>query len=187
MTGARFVLRGGAPGAVPSEVERFRLVADAAGVDRSIDQGAATPLTWAEVARRLAPVRSYWLSTTGRSGAPQVAPVWGAVLDDTLYLYSERDTAKARNLAGNPRVALHLADADDVLIVHGEVEDLGLPTGRPEVMDAFRAKYVAPADASYLPDADPAFDVLWALRPARALTWLLESFEDSRRRWTRPA
>ena len=82
-------------------------------------------VSWPEVAARLAAARSYWLCTTMPSGAPHAAPVWGAVMNDTLYLYSERRTVKARNLAADPRVVLHLESAEDVVIVRGTAEDLG--------------------------------------------------------------
>ena len=84
-------------------------------------------MTWAEVAARLAGARTSWLGTVTPSGAPHAAPVWGTVHDGTLYLYSERRTAKARNLAANPRVVVHLGSGEDVLIVHGTVADLGVP------------------------------------------------------------
>jgi hypothetical protein len=54
-------------------------------------------MEWAEVAARLAASRNYWLGTTSPSGAPHAAPVWGVVVGQTLHLYSERRTAKARN------------------------------------------------------------------------------------------
>jgi len=34
--------------------------------------------------------------------------VWGVVIEDTLYLYGERRTVKARNLAADPRLVVHL-------------------------------------------------------------------------------
>lgn len=52
-------------------------------------------MSWPEVAAGLAAARSYWLSTTMPSGAPHVAPVWGVVISDVLYLYRERLTRKA--------------------------------------------------------------------------------------------
>src|SRR3989440_3043920 len=55
-------------------------------------------MTWTEVADRLAEARTYWLGSTTASGAPHAAPVWGVVTGETLYLYSERNTVKARNL-----------------------------------------------------------------------------------------
>ena len=46
-------------------------------------------------------------------------------MNHTLYLYSERRTVKARNLAADPRLVLHLESAEDVVIVRGTAEDLG--------------------------------------------------------------
>jgi Pyridoxamine 5'-phosphate oxidase len=138
---------------------------------------------WEEIAQRLRPPRSYWLGTTGADGAPHATPVWGVVVDEVLYVYSERRTVKARNVARNPRVVVHLDDGEDVLIVHGHLDDLGRPQTRPDVVDAFAAKYDQPGDAQYLPSADPAFDVLWALRPTRALSWRLADYAASQSRW----
>ncbi len=98
-------------------------------------------VTWTEVASRLSAARTYWMGTTARSGAPHAAPVWGVVMAETLYLYSERRTVKARNLAVNPQVVIHLESGEDVLIVNGSVQDLGHPSAAPEVVAALAAKY----------------------------------------------
>ncbi|MGH3289227.1 MAG: pyridoxamine 5'-phosphate oxidase family protein [Streptosporangiaceae bacterium] len=143
-------------------------------------------LSWPEVAARLAAARSYWLCTTTRSGAPHAAPVWGVVLDATLYLYTERRTVKARNLAADPRLVVHLESAQDVLIVRGTAEDIGTPAQVPEVVAALSAKYPSEEDRLYLPAADPAFDVVYAIRPQSARMWRLPDFEDSQRRWRLP-
>lgn len=140
-------------------------------------------LTWSEVSSRLAPSRSYWLGTTTPSGAPHAAPVWGVVLDQTLYLYSQRSTVKARNIAADPRVVVHLENADDVVIVCGVAEDLGTPAQVSPVVSALDAKYTDPGDQQYLPSADPAFDVVYAIRPRSVLIWRLAEFETSQRRW----
>ncbi len=142
-----------------------------------------TELSWRELAGRLRPARSYWLATTAHDGSPHVAPVWGVVVDDTLFLYSERRTVKAANIARDARVALHLPDADDVLIVYGTLDDLGVPQGHPQVMAALDAKYSTAQDRPYLPSGDPAFDVLWALNASRALLWRLADWDGSHRRW----
>ncbi len=118
------------------------------------------------------------------SGAPHAAPVWGVVPGGTLYLYSERHTVKARNLAADPRVVVHLESGDEVVIVRGTAEDLGLPAQVPEVVAALAAKYTGDGDQRYLPDADPDFDVLYALRPQSAMTWRLADYDGSQRRWT---
>jgi hypothetical protein len=141
-------------------------------------------MTWAEAAERLSAARTYWLGTTTVSGAPHAAPVWGAVTGGTLYLYSERSTVKARNLAVDPRAVIHLESGEDVLIVHGVAEDLGAPGDVPSVVAALSAKYTRPEDRQYLPDADPGFDVVYALRPRSALAWRLEDYAASQRRWS---
>lgn len=143
----------------------------------------ARPVTWSEVASRLADSRTYWLSTVTKRGAPHAAPVWGVVVDDVLYLYTERHSVKAHNLANDPRVVLHLESGEDVVIVHGEVADLGKPQEHPEVMAALDAKYPRPEDAQYLPSADDAFDALYAVRPHRALLWQLADWDGSQQRW----
>ena len=142
------------------------------------------PLSWAEVAGRLAAARNYWLNTTTPSGAPHAAPVWGAVAGQTLYLYSERSTVKARNIAADPRVVVHLESGDDVVIVRGTAEELGVPAQVPEVVAALAAKYTAPGDRQYLPDADPGFDVVYAIRPRSAMVWRLADYAASQRRWS---
>jgi PPOX class probable F420-dependent enzyme len=143
----------------------------------------SSTVSWREVAARLAPARTYWLSTTAPGGAPHAAPVWGVVLRDTLYLYSERRTRKARNLAADPRVVVHLESGDDVVIVHGTAADLGHLAQVPDVVTALAAKYASPADRQYLPDADPDFDVVYAIRPQTAMLWRLADYEASQRRW----
>jgi len=140
-------------------------------------------LSWSEVAARLAPARTYWLNTTSPSGAPHAAPVSGAVLGDTLCLYSERRTRKARNLAADPRLVVHLESGDDVVIVLGTAEDLGNPAQVPDLVAALAAKYTRPADRQYLPDADPDFDVVYAIKPRTAMLWQLPEYETSQRRW----
>src|SRR6516165_2285904 len=142
-------------------------------------------MTWTEVAGRLAAARTYWLGSTTASGAPHAAPVWGVVTGSTLYLYSERSTVKARNLAADPRVVVHLESGDDVVIVRGTAEDAGTPAQVPDVVRALSAKYTAEGDRQYLPEADPDFDVVYAIRPQSAMMWRLADYEASQRRWTR--
>lgn len=141
-------------------------------------------MTWAEVAGRLAAARSYWMGSTTGSGAPHAAPVWGVVAGEVLYLYTERSTVKARNLAADPRVVIHLESAEDVLIVRGVVEDLGPPAAVPSVVAALAVKYTSPQDQQYLPDHDPDFDVVYAVRPRSAMAWRLDDYAASQRRWT---
>jgi hypothetical protein len=62
---------------------------------------------------------------------------------------------------------------------------VGLPQQHPDVLRALEAKYSSPEDALYLPTADPDFDVLWLLRPERAMLWRLDDYDASQARWRR--
>jgi hypothetical protein len=140
-------------------------------------------LTWSEVSVLLAAPRNYWLGTTMPSGAPHAVPVWGVVVGGTLYVCSERRAVKARNLAADPRVVVHLESGDDVVIVCGTAEDLGVPAQVPLVVSAFAAKYAAPDDQQYLPGNDPG-EAVYAIRPQSAMAWHLADYQASQRRWS---
>jgi hypothetical protein len=144
-----------------------------------------TALTWDEIAGRLTVPRIYWLGCTTPAGAPHASPVWGAVVDQRFYVYTDRSTVKARSVTRDPRVLIHLEDGGNVLIVHGTLADLGRPTDEPVVIDAFDRKYDQGWERPFLPHNDPAFDVLYLLEPERAVTWTLPDSEASTRRWTR--
>jgi general stress protein 26 len=141
-------------------------------------------LTWREIADRLTGPRLYWLHTTKPDGAPHAAPMWGVVLDQRFYLYTERSSVKARNVQRDPRVLVHLEDGGDVLMVYGVLTDLGPPGRASAVVDAFDAKYDEAWERPFLPRQDPAFDVLYVLDPDRAITWTLPDSAASTRRWT---
>jgi PPOX class probable F420-dependent enzyme len=142
-------------------------------------------LTWAAVADRLAPARNYWVGTTGRDGAPHAAPVWGVVVGEVLYFYTETGTAKARNLAADPRVVVHLESGDDVLIVRGTASERVDPALLSEVLAAFVPKYTEPDDLQYLPVGPPG-EVVLAVLPTSALSWSLGDYESSQQRWSAP-
>jgi len=138
-------------------------------------------VSWPEVVARLAQ-----RAATGCAPPclPRPAPIWGVVTDHTLDLYSERRTVKARNLAADPRVVVHLESAEDVVIVRGTAKDLGTPAQVSEVVMALSAKYALEADRQCLPDADPDFDIVYAVRPQSAIIRRLADYEGSQRRWT---
>jgi hypothetical protein len=54
----------------------------------------------------------------------------------------------------------------------------------PAVVTALAAKYTRPEDQPYLPDHDPDFDVVYALRPQSAMAWRLDDYTASQRRWS---
>lgn len=63
-----------------------------------------------------------WLVTVNGAGAPVPSPIWFWWDGEEFLIYSQPDTPKLANIAGNPRVAVHL-DGDgrggDIVIVSG--------------------------------------------------------------------
>ena len=110
--------------------------------------------------------------------------MWVAVSGGVAHVFTYRGARKARNIAADPRVVLHLPDPEDVLIVEGRLRDLGGPEDAPDVVATFAEKYQAADDRAYLPGVDPSVDAVYALEPDRALTWRLADFEKSQQRWT---
>ena len=53
-----------------------------------------------------------------------------------------------------------------VCVPRGTAEDLGTPAQVPDVVAALAAKYTGEGDRQYLPDADPDFDVVYAIKAA---------------------
>ena len=139
-------------------------------------------MTWTEIAGRLAAPENYWLVTVSPQSEPHSVPVWGAVDAETLYLYSERNTVKARNIAGNPLVVVHLESGADVLIVYGTAVELTDVDAVNHACAAFAHKYTTPSQIEWLPTTDPG-TIVWRLEPSSAQAWLLEDMDGSQRRW----
>jgi PPOX class probable F420-dependent enzyme len=81
------------------------------------------------------------VTVSGR-GAPQPVPVWFLQDGDSFLVYSRPDTPKLRNIAANPRVALHLNDngrGGDVVIVPGRARPSDDPPAHR--VPAYVAKY----------------------------------------------
>jgi nitroimidazol reductase NimA-like FMN-containing flavoprotein (pyridoxamine 5'-phosphate oxidase superfamily) len=77
-------------------------------------------LPWSHVADRMTRAQHYWICTAGSDGQPHATPVDGVWLDDRLYFGGSAQTRRQRNLAVNPRVAVHLESGSDVVILQGE-------------------------------------------------------------------
>ncbi len=97
----------------------------------------------ARVERRLAEEQIIWLVTIDKDGAPQPSPVWFLREGDTLLIYSKPAAPKLRNIARQPRVALHFntdAGGGDVMIFHGDAA-VDAATPPPHQHAAYLEKY----------------------------------------------
>jgi PPOX class probable F420-dependent enzyme len=144
------------------------------GIAQDLDPAA---WSWNWATERLAPARNYWVATTCPDGRPHTMPVWGIWQDDTLYFATSRNSRKGRNLAADPRVALHLESGDQVVILEGVVEEAHDPDLLARFVDAYEAKY------AIRPSIIDPTQVIYSLRPVIAFTWAEENFPQSALRW----
>ncbi len=136
-------------------------------------------LPWSHVRERLSRARNYWICTARPDGRPHSIPVWGFFFDDTFYFGTGRSTRKARNLAHNPGLSIHLESGEDVVILEGtakEVADSDKST-LAKLDSISRQKYKMPLMTI------PNETVLYAVRPRVVLAWTEQGFPKDATRW----
>src|SRR5436190_619714 len=85
---------------------------------------------WSRVEEVLAGARNYWIATAGLVGRPHAAPVWALWLDGVVYFSTGKESRKARNLAANPDVVVHVESAGgEMVIVEGRAEEISAVDG----------------------------------------------------------
>lgn len=117
----------------------------------------------ARVAEKLDREQIVWLTTVGFTGVPQPNPVWFRWDGDTFLIFSQPDRPKLRNIARNPRVALHFnsTESGGEVVVFGGAARLEAAVDPAEIAayldkyaeglnglsmtgDQFRAEYSVP-------------------------------------------
>jgi PPOX class probable F420-dependent enzyme len=125
--------------------------------------------------RRLRTEQILWLTTVRADGQPQASPVWFLWDGETFLIFSQPSAQKLRNLAGNPRVAMHVdtdEGGEDVLTVEGTaaVDPDAPPSDR---LEEYQAKYRDGIQAIGMTPAQLAGDysVAIRIRPTHARAW----------------
>jgi PPOX class probable F420-dependent enzyme len=101
------------------------------------------PSARARADRRLRSEQILWLTTVRADGQPQASPVWFLWDGESFLIFSQPSAQKLRNLADNPRVAVHV-DTDeageDVLTIEGTaaVDPDAPPSDR---LEEYQVKY----------------------------------------------
>lgn len=132
--------------------------------------------SWPDTEAKLAASRNYWVCTTRTGGAPHAKPVWGLWEDGALWFGSAANSVTGRNLARDPRIAVHLESGDDTVILEGRVEVIVPPAG---FISRYNTKYGQPAEQD-----EPGGAAWYRFAPAIALTWLESDFVRTAARWT---
>ena len=93
--------------------------------------------------RRLRQEKIIWLTTVDSTKTPQPRPVWFHWDGQTVLIFSQRDKAQLRHIAGNPSVALNFntdEDGGDVVVLIGEAVRLDQPPD-PSRVKTYLRKY----------------------------------------------
>ena len=135
-------------------------------------------LPWSHVTERMAEAQNYWVCTVSSDEQPHATPVWGLWLDDRLYFGGGPQTRRSRNLAGNPAVCVHLESGSDVIILHGDAQELRSPDRSlvDQLIEISQKKYgYAPKPEDYEAPGTYVFRPRWALAwnqfPKDATRW----------------
>jgi PPOX class probable F420-dependent enzyme len=116
-----------------------------------------------------------WLTTVRADGQAQATPVWFLWDGETFLLYSQPGAQKVRNLAANPKVALHLDDdgsGGDVVTVEGTAT-VEPDTPRADRVDGYLAKYQTAIESlGYEPGPFArTYSTAIRVRPTRVRVW----------------
>jgi Pyridoxamine 5'-phosphate oxidase len=117
------------------------------------DEEGMLPWSWA--AERLAKARNYWVATSG----PHASPVWALWRDGALVFSCGAQSRKARALAKDPRIVVHLESGEEVVIVEGRAEPT---TVDASLIDDYERKYNFRAEAG---------EGWYRVEPKRVLAW----------------
>jgi PPOX class probable F420-dependent enzyme len=129
----------------------------------------------ARAQQRLRSEQIAWLTTVRADGQAQSSPVWFLWDGQTFLLYSQPGAQKVRNLAANPKVALHLDDdggGDDIVTVEGTAAvEPGTP--RADRVREYLAKYRSAIEAlGYEPGPFArTYSTAIRVRPTRVRAW----------------
>jgi nitroimidazol reductase NimA-like FMN-containing flavoprotein (pyridoxamine 5'-phosphate oxidase superfamily) len=116
-----------------------------AELDERFSSPGASAVPWSEARRRLGEAEIYWISTVHPESRPNVAPLIAVWLEETLYFSTGEHERKAKNLAGNPSVAIttgcNLLGEGMDLVMEGEAVMVRDEALLQRVADAYVAKY----------------------------------------------
>jgi Pyridoxamine 5'-phosphate oxidase len=135
-------------------------------------------LPWSHAEERLVRSHSYWICTTRADGRPHAMPVWGAWVEGAVYFGTGRDTIKAKNIAYNPAIIVHLESGDDMVTMEGTAAEADLAD------KALCAKLNAEYKRKYkMPMLGMPGSIVYRVKPRVVLAWMEKTFPYNSTRW----
>lgn len=113
---------------------------------------------------RLHSEQNIWLATARPDGRPHLVPIWFVWVDETVYICTESQSVKARNLRLNPRATIALESGAQPVVAECQASFIEQPYPA-EVIAAFLAKF------EWDITTDNQYNILIALHPLR---WVMK-------------
>ncbi len=135
-------------------------------------------LSWDWVDRQMHAARNYWVCTVRADGRPHCVPVWGAWVDGALYFGTDANSVKARNIARDKRVVIHLDSGDETVIFEGHAEAAQISG---ELLKRVSQRYIE--KYSLDPQLEDAGDLLLRLVPRKVMAWLEKDYPATATYW----
>jgi hypothetical protein len=148
--------------------------------DYRINSGRAGQLPWTWATERLVAARNYWVATTRPDGRPHVMPVWGVWTNEEVVFATDRRSRKARNLAENRHVIVHLESGDEAIILEGTARKVDDKATLQALHLAYQSKYGTGLVGI------PGEPVVLAVKPRVGFGWREKNFPKSATRWIFP-
>ncbi len=123
-------------------------------------------MDWNTVRAKLTDAMVYWLATVRPDGRPHVVPLDGLWREDRWYFGGSPETVRHQNLQAEPRVALHLPDAQAAVIVEGTCEVI-----IPSQVEAEALASGSKQKYGYGVPAEVYLTGLWQLTPSKVMAW----------------
>ena len=136
-------------------------------------------MPWSRVEELLETSRNYWVCTTWPNGRPHTAPVWGIWMDGTFQFSTGVRSRKGRNLADNPRTAVHVEAMGEAVILVGVAEEFSDIELLTRFVEAYNPKYEWDFVARDLAKSGGVY----AVRPERVFSFT-EDLAETATRWT---
>jgi hypothetical protein len=131
------------------------------------------PWKWAE--QRLKKSRQFWIATSRPDGRPHLMVIWGLWQDGRFYFCTGEKSRKARNLQANPWCVIGSENAEQAVIMEGEVELI--------TDDAERTSFRKTYQRKYRYDMEGFTEPLYVLHPRVAFGFWEKKFVSTATRW----
>lgn len=135
-------------------------------------------LAWDWVEGQMRRARNYWVCSVCADGRPHSAPVWGVWMDGALYFGTDKNSVKARNIALDKRVVIHLDSGDDVVIFEGALVEAQVTESQlKKITELYIEKYALD------PELEDSGDLLLRLLPKKVMAWLESDYPATASSW----